>query len=125
MNDQLYREIVLDHYKNPRNEGEVSDPQVRQKLANYSCGDEIELSIEVENGVLKDIKHKTSGCAISVAGASLLSEYVLNKKIEKILEIDEKKMQELAGITVTPSRMKCLMLALEALKRALEQLATA
>lgn len=119
MNNQIYREVVLEHYHKPHNTEEITDYNHDSKVANYSCGDEIELKILVENNKIKDIQHKTQGCAIAVASASILSDHLKGKSLEYIEEFDKDDILKLVGIQVTPSRLKCLLLPLEAVKKAL------
>ena len=117
--DQIYRENIIYHYKNPQYTESIKAPTHKSKLANYSCGDEIELELEIKNGVVKNVAHKTTGCAISVAGASILSEFIVGKKVEEISKMDKNKITELMGIELSPSRLKCALLSLEAFRKAL------
>jgi len=119
--DQLYRQQVIDHYKNPRNLGVIKDTNIKQKLANRFCGDEIIVYLVVENDKLKDFKFMPQGCAISVAAASLLSEKIIGMEIKKILKLDINFIEELLGTKLTSSRIKCGLLALDAVKQALRK----
>jgi len=117
--DKIYRENILFHYKNPQNTEKIQKPTHSSRVANYSCGDETEIELKVVNGIVKSVSHQTRGCAISVAGASILSEFIEGKEIEEIKKIDKEKVIELMGIEVTPSRLKCALLGFESLKKAL------
>lgn len=116
----LYRENILDHYKNPRNYGKVENPEARSVAENISCGDEISLSVEVGGGVIEDIKFEGKGCAISIASASLMTEHVKGMSLDKARRLSKDDIQKMLGVEVTPARLKCALLPLEALRSALE-----
>jgi len=113
----IYREKLLDHYNNPRNYGTLVDADAKIKLENISCGDSIEMQVRLKDGKLKDVKFQGEGCAVAIASASILTEYAKGKKLADILEIDLDKLQELLGIQLTLSRIKCANLSLETLKK--------
>ncbi len=120
----LYSEDVIDHYENPRNWGEISNPDYFGRDANASCGDMIEFYISVDGeGVnlrVSDVKWKGVGCAISTASASKLSEWLKGKMISEIANTSEEEIAELAiGFGVNPGRVKCLMLPIVAVKKIL------
>lgn len=119
----LYHDIILDHYKNPRNVGELSDATVFAKDENTSCGDEVEIYLEVSNKKqVKMMKWKGRGCAISTAAASMLSEKVIEiGDTEKIVNITDHDMSEMLGGDISSARIKCATLALVALKKALSR----
>ena len=119
--DDIYREIILDHYKNPRNFGKLDAPSGSFSLYNSACGDKIEIEIEVKSEIVKDIKFRGEGCAISMASASLLTENVIGKSIEEIKKMERKDILKLLGTELTPSRLKCALLPLEVLHKALDK----
>ena len=82
--DDLYREIILDHYRSPRNRGELAPPAVRAEGHNPLCGDEIQVYLDVVDGVVNDIKITGSGCSISLSSASMMSQAVKGKKIAEV-----------------------------------------
>jgi nitrogen fixation protein NifU and related proteins len=133
MNDQVYKENILDHYKNPRNVGSITNSDYQTKLANYSCGDETTISFNVEKGtnntskenIITEIKHQTVGCAICMASTSILSEELVGKGISEIKKLDKDYVLEQLGIKLTPSRLKCALLPLEAIKIAIKEKAKA
>ena len=84
--DDLYREIILDHYRTPRNRGELPDPAIKAEGFNPLCGDEITVYLDVEDGVVKDIKISGQGCSISQASSSLMSAAVKGKTIDEARE---------------------------------------
>ncbi len=139
--DELYRELILDHYKSPRHNGKVEKPDVVQPGANPLCGDELELSLVFKDGKLEDIQFTGHGCSISQASASMMTDAVYHKKIAEAQELikDFKAMmlenkpvdslpdaledaKSLEGVKRYPVRIKCAVLAwntlLEALKKA-------
>jgi|SRR3989344_6742096 len=117
----LYREIILDHYKHPRNFGHLDKPDVVMEEGNVTCGDRIVMEIKYK-GTIEDIRFNGEGCAISQASASMLTEKVkgMNKKqMRKLSRID---IEEMLGTTLTPSRVKCATLPLEVLQKAMVSL---
>jgi nitrogen fixation NifU-like protein len=116
----MYRQQIIDHYKDPRNEGEIVDADVKSKKYNYSCGDEIEVFLKIKDDKVSDVKYKIRGCAISVAGASLLSEELMGMSISEIEKLDNEFIEELMGTKLTSSRIKCAMLGLDAIKEGLK-----
>ena len=125
--DDLYREHILDHFKNPRNFGELANCTLRHKEQNPLCGDEIEMMLKIDEPQkaheqkLVDIRFQGQGCAISMAAASLLSEHVKGKFIEEIKTLQPEEMRGLLGIQVGVVRMKCALLALKTLQKVLEE----
>ncbi len=115
----LYREELLDHFRHPRNSGELSDAQVRTEALNPSCGDEIAMAIKVDGAILKGIAFKGKGCVISQAAASLLTEQVKGKQLAAIEALTKDDMLSLVGISLGPTRLRCALLALESLHKAL------
>ncbi|MGI0044755.1 MAG: Fe-S cluster assembly sulfur transfer protein SufU [Nitrososphaeraceae archaeon] len=113
----MYREIILDHYRNPRNKGRISDADVSFHDSNPLCGDEIDIYLKVEDNIVKDIKFEGRGCAISQASASMLTEMVMNKSLTSIKELDKDDILENIGLlNLGPARIKCALLSLKVLK---------
>lgn len=115
--DQMYREHILDHYRNPRNKGKLQGLHFHDK--NPLCGDEIDLYALVHDGMLTNISFEGNGCAVSQASASILTDHVKGKKVDQITSMGREEMEQLLGITVSVMRVKCMMLALVALKKLL------
>lgn len=114
----MYKDILLDHYRNPRNFGHLKKKTHTTRLYNPLCGDVVELDLNIKEGKIAEVVFSGEGCVISTAAASLLTEYVRKKKLTELNNLDRKFMIKLIGIEVTAGRIKCLMLPLEALQKA-------
>lgn len=115
----LYQDQILDHYRNPRNFGSLEEPTHRAEAKNPTCGDALHMDITIENGTIADVRFSGSGCAISQASASLLTEYVKGKQAEMALALEPKTVLGLLGVPLSPARLKCGLLSLETLKKTL------
>lgn len=117
MSDDIYREIILDHYRNPRNKGKLLEADVSIHDSNPLCGDEIDIHLKVEEDKIKDIKFEGRGCAISQASASMLTEMVLDKPLNLVRDLAKQDILENIGLTnLGPARIKCALLSLKVLK---------
>ena len=114
-----YSEKVMEHFRNPRNVGEIENPDGVGKVGNPVCGDIMELHIKVDGGIITDAKFKTFGCGAAIATSSMVTELVKNKTIEDALKISNRAVAEALG-GLPPIKMHCSVLAEEALKRALD-----
>ncbi len=117
--DDLYREQILEHYKNPHNFGEIADADITQEGDNPLCGDVVTLYLKLDNGTLSQLKFRGRGCAISQASASILTDLVNGKPIEEVKAFPTKELLEELGIQISPARMKCATLAVNTLRVAL------
>jgi len=116
----IYSEIILDHYKNPRKKGRLPGATCTAEDANPLCGDKIRFLLKIgKNGKITDVRFSGSGCAISQASASMLAEEVAGKSIKAVAKWDKEKVFGLLGVTLTPARARCALLALGVLKNAL------
>lgn len=119
----LYREVILDHYKNPRNFGHLSKPDMVMEEGNVTCGDRIVIELLITHHssliTIGDIRFSGEGCAISQASASMLTEMVKGMSATKIQKLSLKDIQDMLGVTLTPSRVKCATLPLEVLQKAI------
>jgi nitrogen fixation protein NifU and related proteins len=113
----LYRQMILDHYRNPLNKGQLLSPDVVIDDANPLCGDTLEVYLKINNNALKDISFVGKGCALSIATASILSEHIKGESIDKIKNLSREDIYALIGIDVSPARNKCVMLSLSAIKK--------
>jgi nitrogen fixation NifU-like protein len=114
-----YSEKVMEHFRNPRNVGEIENPDGVGKVGNPVCGDIMELTIKVDGGIITDARFKTFGCGAAIATSSMVTELVKNKSIEDALKISNRAVAEALG-GLPPIKMHCSVLAEEALKRALD-----
>jgi nitrogen fixation NifU-like protein len=115
--DDLYRELILDHYRNPRNKKLVTPADIEYEEDNPVCGDHIHLTLKVdENQVVTEVGWDGDGCAISQASASMLYEELVGKSLEEIREIDKDYILDMLGISLSPMRIKCALLSLKVLK---------
>jgi nitrogen fixation NifU-like protein len=116
----LYQDLILDHYRNPRNQGSLTKATNHGAADNPTCGDKLHMDILVKNDIIGDVKFSGSGCAISQASASLLTEYVKKKPVEEALALTPENILKLLGVTLSPARLKCGLLSLETLKKTLK-----
>ena len=137
--DQLYRSVIMDHYKNPRNKGSLDENSVTIDMNNPTCGDRIHLTLKVEDGVVQAAKFDGEGCSISMSSASMMTELVKGKKVEEALELadifskmmtgddydDEKydlgDVEALQGVAKFPARIKCATLAWKAMEEGVKE----
>ena len=136
--DDLYGEIVLDHYHKPRNRGSLKNPSVSAEMANVFCGDEVKLELAIEGDRITAARFLGQGCSISLASASMLTEAVTGLNLEQVealaetfkgmmngsVQVDAKKLgdlEALQGVRRFPARVKCARLAWVALEAALER----
>lgn len=113
----LYRENILDHYKNPRNFGKIPGSSKSSHAENPSCGDSISMDVVIDKGKFEDIKFTGEGCSISIATASILTEELKGKPISTVIDYNLEKLEELLGIEIVPARKKCAKLPLNILKK--------
>ena len=123
MMDQLYREVILDHYKNPRGHGVIEDADAEAEGMNPLCGDEVSIYVSFgEDGeTIDDVKFSGRGCAISQAATSMLTEMVSGRKASDVAAMPKEHLLEELGIPLTPVRLKCAILGLSTLKLALHK----
>ena len=114
----MYRDYILDHYKNPRNSGDLPGATNTYQDNNPLCGDEITMALLIDDGVVKDVRFKGKGCAISQASASILTEEIKGKTLDEVKAIDRQHVLENLGIPISPARVKCALLGLKTLKGA-------
>ncbi|MEW4368902.1 Fe-S cluster assembly sulfur transfer protein SufU [Paenibacillus sp. WLX1005] len=131
--DDLYRRVIMDHYKNPRNRGTFGDDAVTVNLNNPTCGDRISLQLLVEDGKVTDAKYTGEGCSISMSSASMMTEAVKGRTYEEALDIADRfsalmkgeevqfdeyeEIEALSGVNKFPARIKCATLAWNALRK--------
>ena len=121
--DDLYREVILDHYKNPRGHGVIEDADASAEGVNPLCGDEVSIYVQFapDGETVDEVKFSGRGCAISQASTSMLMEMVVGKTAQEIAELPKEELLEEVGIPLTPIRLKCALLGLWTLKVALHK----
>ena len=121
--DQLYREVILDHYKNPRGHGAVEGADAHAEGQNPLCGDEVSVYVAFgEDGeTIDDVKFSGRGCAISQAATSMLMEMVSGRTADEVAALDKDELLAEIGVPLSPIRLKCAMLGLTTLKVALHK----
>ncbi len=133
--DDLYRRVIMDHYQNPRNRGELDTDSLTINLNNPTCGDRIQLQLKVEDNIIKDVKFVGEGCSISMSSASMMTQAIKGTTVKEALkladlfsrmmkgeEIDEEDLdlgdiEALQGVAKFPARIKCATLAWKALQQ--------
>ena len=119
--DELYREIILDHYKNPRGHGVIEDADAQAEGQNPLCGDEVSIFVSFDGDTIDDVKFSGRGCAISQAATSMLMDMVRGRTAQEVASMSRDELLEEVGIPLTPVRLKCALLGLGVLKLALHK----
>jgi nitrogen fixation NifU-like protein len=134
--DDLYRRVIMDHYKNPRNRGKFEDGGVTIELNNPTCGDKISLQLQVQDGKVANARFEGVGCSISLSSASMMTDAVKGKTLAEAVamadqfsgmmkgvpaEFEYEDIDALSGVNKFPARIKCAMLAWNALRKGVEQ----
>jgi nitrogen fixation NifU-like protein len=116
MSDDLYRDIILDHYRNPRNRGTLDPADYSYEDVNPLCGDEIRIDVRVKDDTIDQIAFSGRGCAISQASASILMEMTEGKTLDEVKAITKDDLLEELMVPISPARLKCALLSLKVLK---------
>ncbi|XGI83727.1 Fe-S cluster assembly sulfur transfer protein SufU [Halorutilales archaeon Cl-col2-1] len=117
MSRDMYKQNILDHYRNPHNYGEIENPDIEYDDVNPSCGDEIDVYVELdEDGEIVDAKFEGEGCAISQASASMLTDEIKGMTLEEVKDLDRDYIMDMLGIDLNPMRVKCAVLGLKVLE---------
>lgn len=136
--DQLYRSVIMDHYKTPRNKGTIENDSINIEMNNPTCGDRIHLTLQVEEGIVKDAKFDGEGCSISMASASMMTQAVKGKDVDTALglsktfsdmmlgkdyddSLDLGDIEALQGVSQFPARIKCATLAWKAMEKGVHE----
>src|SRR5436190_1916500 len=117
--DSVYKEEILDHYKNPRNFGQIDDADIRVDANNPLCGDRLYMDLKVKDGIVQDVAFTGRGCAISQASASMLTEDIVGQPLTELAKLSRQDILDNLGIEVSYARMKCALLSLGLLRLAL------
>ncbi|MDP4162089.1 MAG: SUF system NifU family Fe-S cluster assembly protein [Bacillota bacterium] len=135
--DTLYRQVIMDHYKNPRNKGILEDGSLTINMNNPTCGDRIQLTMKVADGIVSDAKFEGEGCSISMSSASMMTQAIKGKTAEEALklsrifsdmmlgkeyedDLDLGDIEALQGVSKFPARIKCATLAWKAMEKGLQ-----
>ena len=119
MVDSLYREVILDHYRNPRNKGTLDPADYSYEDTNPLCGDEVRIDLRIDGDRVSDVKFSGRGCAVSQASASILTEMVEGRPLDEVRALTKDDLLDELGIPVSPARLKCALLGLKCLKAGL------
>ncbi|KKB33675.1 Fe-S cluster assembly sulfur transfer protein SufU [Bacillus thermotolerans] len=136
--DQLYRQVIMDHYKNPRNKGQIEEGTLTIDMNNPTCGDRIRLTMNVEDGKVSEAKFDGEGCSISMASASMMTQAIKGKEVDTALklsnvfsemmlgndypeDLDLGDIEALQGVSQFPARIKCATLAWKAMEKGLSE----
>jgi nitrogen fixation NifU-like protein len=122
MNDELYKQNILDHYKHPHHKGVLDPCDIQAHATNASCGDDLTLYLKIREGGVVEVAFMGDGCAISIAGASMFSDKIIGMTIEQVKELEEEDVLALFGVPIGPARSKCALLVYSALQEALKRL---
>lgn len=117
MSNRFYQKVLMDHFKNPRNRKEVGDYNFASGKDNPSCGDKISMTGIIENGIIIDVGFEGSGCVISLATASMLTEKCIEMSIDDVMALTKEDILEMIGMTLGPNRLQCALLPLETLHK--------
>lgn len=120
--DDLYRDYILEHYRRPHNFGVLDEPSASFEGSNPLCGDRITMQVGIRDGVLDQVGFTGRGCAISQASASLLTDEIKGKPVTFAADYRADDLLDLLGIEISPARLKCAMLSLETLQKAIGEL---
>ena len=137
--DTLYRQVIMDHYKNPRNKGTIDGDAITVEMNNPSCGDRIQVYLSVKDGIVDEVKFDGEGCSISLASASMMTQAIKGKQLTEALkmsevfsemmlgkdvdagEIDLDDIEALQGVSKFPARINCATLAWKALEKSAKE----
>lgn len=137
--DTLYRQVIMDHYKSPRNKGSLDGDVLSVDMNNPTCGDRIQLHLEVADGIVKDAKFEGEGCSISIASASMMTQAIKGLELEKALKmsnifskmmmgekvdtegLDLGDIEALQGVAKFPARIKCATLSWKAMEKGVKE----
>jgi nitrogen fixation protein NifU and related proteins len=118
--DDLYRDEILEHYRRPHNFGTLPDPDASYEGSNPLCGDRITLMLAIsDEGRVEDVAFTGRGCAISQASASMLTDEIRGKPLSEVTALTNQDVLDTLGIEISPARLKCALLSIDTLKRAL------
>jgi nitrogen fixation NifU-like protein len=116
----MYQEVILDHFRHPKNKGAIIKPDAHARDINTSCGDELSFSFHIgADGLIDDVRFEGSGCAISQASADMLAARLKGMRVTQAIAFDKEEMLRLLGVPISGARLKCALLGLKVAKMAL------
>jgi nitrogen fixation NifU-like protein len=118
--DDMFRDELMDIYKNPMNQGLLDDHTHEADGVNSMCGDKVSLQLKIVDGKIVDAKFHGDACSVSIISSALLTEHIIGKTVEEAKKITKEELLEMIGLNLTTSRVKCATLVLSALEGALE-----
>ena len=121
MTPDIYRETILDHYRHPRNYGDLPNANAHARDSNVLCGDVVEMQLRINANKIEEARFRGEGCAISIATASMLTEFSKGKSISEIKDLGNKELIKLLGTDPGPARIECAILGLEVMKAAINK----
>ncbi|HKV84720.1 MAG TPA: SUF system NifU family Fe-S cluster assembly protein [Ktedonobacterales bacterium] len=113
--DDLYRQYILEHYRDPHNHGHLDHPDIHAADTNPLCGDRVEIDLNVRDGHIEDVRFSGRGCAISQASASMLTDRIEGATVEELRALRPRDILEMLGVEIGPARQRCAMLSLRVL----------
>ena len=120
MTSDIYKETILDHYRHPRNYGDLQNANAHARDSNVLCGDVVEMQLRIIANTIEEVRFRGEGCAISMATASMLTEFSKGKSISQIRSLGNKELIKLLGTDPGPARIECALLGLEVMKTAIK-----
>ena len=121
MTPDIYRETILDHYRHPRNYGDLPNANAHARDSNVLCGDVVEMQLRIHANKIEEARFRGEGCAISIATASMLTEFSKGKSISEIKGLGNKELIKLLGTDPGPARIECAILGLKVMKAAINK----
>lgn len=122
MDEELYKQNIIEHSKAPKNRGVLEDFDIKEDAHNPSCGDNLTLSVKIKDDTISDVAFLGDGCAISTASASMFTEYIKGKKIDELQMITPGFIYDMLGIKISPSRSRCALLVYDAFENILKKI---
>ena len=122
MDEELYKQNILDHNKSPRNKGKLEVCDYTEKSHNTTCGDDLVLEVTLDVDKVKEVMWEGNGCAISTASASMLTEYMKGKTLDELRLMTPGYIYDMLGIPISPARSRCALLAYDALENMLKKI---
>ncbi len=118
--EEINTEILLDHYRNPHNYGQIENPSSKILEYNPVCGDTVQMTVKIDHGKISDVKFIGRGCSVSQGTASMLTEYAKGKTVEEVKGITPEDVLKMLGLSLGPSREKCALLSLNTLHKCIK-----